>query len=304
MLFPLPVLAPGRVRRHRGVLVIWQCRQHRFELGAGDAGVLMGILNVTPDSFSDGGAFVDEEAAVEHARQMIAAGAKIIDVGGESTRPGAAEVSAEEEVRRVRPVIEALREHCPECVISIDTSKAAVAFEACQAGAAIINDVTALCGDAEMAAVVADSGAGLVLMHMRGTPRTMQNDPAYGDVVAEVAEFLDGQRELALAEGVADEAIVFDPGIGFGKTAQHNWQLLNRIGEFEPLQRPLLLGISRKGFIGGVLDRPQAAERAVATAALTALLRSRGVLLHRVHDVRENADALRMAESLLRAGGA
>jgi len=304
MLFPLPVLALYEVRRQRGHSVIWQCRQHRFELGAGDAGVLMGILNVTPDSFSDGGTFVDQETAVRHARQMIAAGAGIIDVGGESTRPGADEVSADEESRRVLPVIEALREQCPECVISIDTSKAAVAFEACQAGASIVNDVTALCADAEMAAVVADCRAGLVLMHMQGRPQTMQNDPAYGDVVAEVADFLDGQRELALAEGVEDEAIVFDPGIGFGKTESHNWQLLNRIGEFDALQRPLMLGVSRKGFIGAALDRPAAAERAVGTAALTALLRARGVLLHRVHDVRENADALRMAESLLRAGGA
>jgi len=272
-------------------------------VGAGDAGVVMGILNVTPDSFSDGGSYIEPEIAVQHAREMIEAGAKIIDVGGESTRPGAAEVSVEEEARRVLPVIGALREHCPDCVISVDTSKAAVAFEACQAGASIVNDVTALRGDAEMAAVVADCGAGLVLMHMQGTPRTMQKAPVYGDVVEEVVDFLDGQRELALAEGVGDEAIVFDPGIGFGKSEEHNWQLLNRVGEFDALLRPLLLGVSRKGFIGAALDRPEAAGRAVGTAALTALLRARGVRLHRVHDVQENVDALRIAESLIRAGG-
>jgi dihydropteroate synthase len=278
--------------------VIWKCGQQKLALGPGDPGVIVGILNVTPDSFSDGGQFVDPSEAVSHALAMIEQGAGIIDVGGESTRPGAQAVPENEEMDRVLPVVAALHELQPDCLISIDTSKATVAHAACGAGASIINDVTALRGDAEMASVAAATGAGLVLMHMQGNPRTMQHRPQYDDVVAEIIEFLEGQRELALAEGVDEEAIAFDPGVGFGKTEDHNWEILDRIEEFAVLKRPLFLGVSRKRFLGTAIDRPEAEKRAVATAALTALLRSRGVLLHRVHDVIENSDALRMAEKL------
>ena len=272
-------------------------------MGASDPGVIVGILNVTPDSFSDGGNYVDQSAAVARALEMIDQGAGIIDIGGESTRPGAQAVTLNEESDRVLPVVAALHEMRPDCMISIDTSKAGVAHAACEAGASIINDVTALRGDPEMASVAVTTGAGLVLMHMQGNPRTMQAKPQYGDVVAEIVEFLEGQLELALAEGVDEDAIAFDPGVGFGKTEDHNWEILRRIDELSVLERPLFLGVSRKGFLGTVLDRPDAKERATATAALTALLRSRGVLLHRVHDVQENFDALRIAERLVIPSG-
>jgi dihydropteroate synthase len=290
-----------RVLADRGfsAVVIWKCGQHQLSLGAGDPGVIVGILNVTPDSFSDGGSYIDAAAAVAHAMAMIEMGAGIIDIGGESTRPGAQAVTVNEESDRVLPVVEALHALKPDCLISIDTSKASVAHAACEAGASIINDVTALRADPEMASVAATCGAGLVLMHMQGNPRTMQHLPQYEDVVAEILEFLAGQQELALAEGVDEETIALDPGIGFGKSEEHNWEILRRIEEFAILERPLLLGVSRKKFLGTLLDLPQARERAGASAALTGLMRTRGVRLHRVHDVRENADALRVAERLI-----
>jgi dihydropteroate synthase len=211
---------------------------------------LMGVVNVTPDSFSDGGLYLDPEAAIAHGRELAAAGAEILDVGGESTRPGAETVPGEEELRRVIPVIQGLL--ATEGVISVDTSKAAVAAAALEAGAGIVNDVTALRGDPEMAALCADRGATVVLMHMRGEPRTMQDDPRYDDVVAEVKAFLAERVETATAAGVAEDRIWLDPGIGFGKTAAHNMELLRRLGELRELGRPLVVGTSRKSFIGKV----------------------------------------------------
>lgn len=256
----------------------------------------MGILNVTPDSFSDGGQHQALAAALTQARRMLAEGADIIDVGGESTRPGAAAVSADEELARVLPVIAALRAERPEAVISIDTSKAAVAQAALAAGADIINDVTALQGDPAMARVAAESGAGVCLMHMQGQPRTMQQSPSYTDVVREVGEFLRRAMESAVAAGVRRECIALDPGIGFGKTREHNLTLLRSLPELLALapDRPWLVGISRKSFLGGKVE-----DRLWPTVALTAALRLEGARVHRVHDVRPNLEAVRMVEAVM-----
>ena len=259
-------------------------------------GAIMGILNVTPDSFSDGGHFHHAATAVAHARRMMAEGAEMIDVGGESTRPGAAPVIADVERARVVPVIEALRAAAPDVLISIDTSKASVATAALEAGADIINDVTALRGDPAMAGVAAARGAGVCLMHMQGTPRDMQDDPRYDDVVADVRHFLEESLRLAMAAGVPRECIALDPGIGFGKTARHNLALLRdpcALTRSMP-DRPLLFGVSRKSFLGGGED-----DRRWSTVALTALLRGRGVRIFRVHEVRPNHEALRMTEAIL-----
>ena len=259
----------------------------------------MGILNVTPDSFSDGGVFDAPGSAVKHALEMLEEGARIIDVGGESTRPGAESVSREEEEKRVLPVIEALLQARPDALVSIDTSKAAVAEAACRAGAAIINDVTGLAGDPRMAEVAAETGAGVVIMHMRGTPRSMQKAPSYRDVVAEVREFFEERFQTAVAAGIAPEAIVFDPGIGFGKDLEHNLALIRNLDRLTVAGRPLLLGVSRKSFIGKIIDSDEMADRIGPTAVVTAFARRLGVRLHRVHDVRINLDALRMAEALM-----
>ena len=255
---------------------------------------ILGILNVTPDSFSDGGRFVETAAALEHARAMRAAGADWIDVGGESSRPGAAPVAADEERRRVLPIVEALAgDGIP---VSIDTRRAAVAREAVAAGARMINDVSAL-GDPEMAPAAAAAGVELVLMHMRGTPETMQADPRYGDVVAEVAEFLGAAAKKALSAGVAADRIWVDPGIGFGKRLEHNIEILRRLAEFRRLGFPLLVGTSRKRFIGEILDRP-VERRLFGTAASVAAAVLRGADAVRVHDVAEMADVVRLAERL------
>ena len=276
----------------------WQCGSSGI-LDLGRRGEIMGILNVTPDSFSDGGAYSGADAAVAHGLEMLDAGARIIDVGGESTRPGAAPVSREEEERRVLPVIEALAAARPEALISIDTSKAAVAEAACRDGAVIINDVTGLRGDPRMAAVAAETGAGVVIMHMQGTPRSMQQAPAYRDVVAEVREFFEERYRTAVAAGIAAEAIVFDPGIGFGKTLDHNLALLRNLDRLTVADRPLLLGVSRKSFLGKIVGSEEIADRIGPTAVATAFARRLGVRLHRVHDVGINRDALRMAEALM-----
>lgn len=257
---------------------------------------LMGVVNVTPDSFSDGGLYLDPEAAVAHGRELAAAGAEILDVGGESTRPGADPVGEEEELRRVVPVIRGLNDL--DCEISVDTSKAAVAAAALEAGAGIVNDVTALRGDPEMAALCAERGAGVVLMHMRGRPRTMQDDPRYDDVVAAVKEFLAGRLEAAVAAGVAEERIWLDPGIGFGKTAAHNMELLRRLGELRELGRPLVIGTSRKSFIGKV-DGSAAGERLGGTIASSVLAAAEGAEVLRVHDVAEVRQALSVATAIL-----
>jgi dihydropteroate synthase len=257
---------------------------------------LMGVVNVTPDSFSDGGLYLDPEAAIAHGRELAAAGAEILDVGGESTRPGAEAVSEEEELRRVVPVIRGLRDL--DCAISVDTSKTQVAEAALDAGAAIVNDVTALRGDPGMAALCAGRGATVVLMHMLGDPRTMQDDPRYEDVVAEVEAFLAGRLEAAVAAGIAEERIWLDPGIGFGKTAAHNLELLRRLGELRGLGRPLVVGTSRKSFIGR-LDGSAAGERLGGTIASSVLAAVEGAEVLRVHDVAEVRQALTVATAIL-----
>jgi len=257
---------------------------------------LMGVVNVTPDSFSDGGLYLDPGAAIAHGGELAAAGAEILDVGGESTRPGAEAVSEAEELRRVVPVVQGLADGGAE--ISVDTSKAAVAAAALEAGATIVNDVTALRGDPEMAALCADRGATVVLMHMLGSPRTMQENPVYEDVVAEVAAFLGERLEVAVAAGVSAERIWLDPGIGFGKTAEHNLELLRRLGELRELGRPLVIGTSRKSFIGR-LDGSDAGERLGGTIASSVLAAAEGADVLRVHDVAEVGQAMAVAGAIL-----
>ena len=256
---------------------------------------LMGVVNVTPDSFSDGGRYLDAEAAIRHGEKLAGDGAEILDVGGESTRPGAVEVDAAEELRRVEPVVQAL---AGEATVSIDTSKLAVAEAALDAGASIVNDVTALRRDPEIAALCADRGAGVVLMHMPGNPRTMQDNPAYEDVVDEVKAFLAERIEAAVAAGVDEERIWLDPGIGFGKTLEHNLELLRRLGELRELGRPLVIGTSRKSFIGRV-DGSAVDERLGGSIASSVLAAAEGADVLRVHDVAEIAQAMRVSEAIL-----
>jgi dihydropteroate synthase len=259
--------------------------------------VVMGVVNVTPDSFSDGGAWLDPDAAVAHGHDLARQGADILDIGGESTRPGAEPVSAEEELRRVLPVLEGLAGAGPR--LSIDTSKAAVAEAALRAGATIVNDVTALRGDPAMAALLARHDGDVCLMHMLGEPRTMQRDPRYEDVVDDVKAFLAERLEFAVAQGIAEERIWLDPGIGFGKTATHNLELLRRLRELVALGRPLVVGTSRKSFLGAITGRG-AHERVPATIATNVLALAAGARVFRVHDVAEVRDALLVATATLR----
>lgn len=277
--------------------MIWQTARRALDLSV--HGVVMGILNLTPDSFFDGGAYLDPNRAVEHALQMLAEGAGIIDLGGESTRPGASPVSTAEETARVLPVVEALLARAPDCLVSIDTSKAAVAEAALARGAAIVNDVTALRGDPAMAGVVARAGAGVVLMHMQGTPASMQQAPVYADVVAEVRAFLAECLAAALSAGIAPECIALDPGIGFGKTAAHNLSLLRALETLPAGGRPLVLGVSRKAFLAAWAGTAALADRLGPTVALTAWARIKGTRVLRVHDVRANVAALRTVEAIL-----
>lgn len=256
---------------------------------------LMGVVNVTPDSFSDGGLFLDAEAAIAHGRELVDQGAEILDVGGESTRPGAEEVGAEEEVARVEPVVAGLAE---AATVSVDTSKARVAEAALDVGATIVNDVTALRHDPEIAALCAERGAGLVLMHMQGDPRTMQEHPSYGDVVDDVKAFLSERLEAAVGAGVAEERIWLDPGIGFGKDLGHNLELLRRLGELRELGRPLVVGTSRKSFIGKI-DGSAVGDRLGGTIASTVLAAANGADVLRVHDVAAVAQATRIASAVL-----
>jgi dihydropteroate synthase len=256
----------------------------------------MGVVNVTPDSFSDGGLYLDPAAAIAHGRELAEAGADILDVGGESTRPGAEPVPAEEELRRVEPVIAGLA--ATGAVISVDTSKAEVAAAALAAGATIVNDVTALRGDPAMASLVAERGAGVVLMHMAGEPRTMQDDPHYDDVVAEVRDFLAGRLAAAVAAGIDEEKVWLDPGIGFGKSVSHNYELLRGLPELVTLGRPLVVGTSRKSFIGRA-DGSAADARLGGTVATSVLAAAAGASVLRVHDVREMAQALKVAAAVL-----
>ena len=251
---------------------------------------VMGILNVTPDSFSDGGMHLDADVAADAARQMVDDGAAIVDVGGESTRPGSEGVSVDEELRRVVPVLERLRGEVP---FSIDTSKAEVARRALALGAELVNDVTALRGDAELAEVVAESGAYVCLMHMLGAPRTMQEDPRYDDVVADVRAFLEERLSFAVAVGIREERICLDPGIGFGKTVEHNVELLRRLGELAAIGRPVVVGVSRKRFLGRLAGDPDATVGTVpASVAAARDAVAAGATIVRVHDVPETVEAL------------
>jgi dihydropteroate synthase len=254
----------------------------------------MGVLNVTPDSFSDGGLFLDEQAAVNHGIELVEQGADILDIGGESTRPGAEPVGVEEELRRVAPVVEALAGRVGTAQISIDTSKAAVARAGVAAGATLINDVSALRADPEMARVVAESAADCCLMHMLGEPRTMQRDPRYGDVVDDVRAFLEERLAFAVGEGIEERRLLLDPGIGFGKTAAHNLELLRRLDEIVALGRPVVIGTSRKSFLGGT-----PAERLPGTIATNVMAFERGASVFRVHDVAPVAAALAVAAATL-----
>ncbi len=260
--------------------------------------LLMGVLNVTPDSFSDGGEFFSTEAAVKHGTALARNGADIIDVGGESTRPGAKAVSPNEEMKRVLPVIEQLAQ-AVSVPISIDTSKAAVARACIENGASIINDISGGCGDPEMFALAAEKQVALIIMHMQGTPETMQFAPTYRDVVGEVADFFRQRYEAAVRSGIDPMCIAFDPGIGFGKTVAHNLELLANLACLRVENRPLVVGVSRKSFLEKISHLP--ADRASATIALTSLLRERGAQVLRVHDVAPNAHALQATEALLAA---
>jgi dihydropteroate synthase len=261
--------------------------------------VVVGILNVTPDSFSDGGDFLDPEAAASHAVAMIDEGAGIIDIGGESTRPGSDPVPQKEETRRVVPVIERILAARPEALISIDTYRSATVSAALEAGASMVNDVTALRGDPRMAPVVADAQCPVILMHMQGEPKTMQREPRYEDAVSEVRDFLGSRAEHAIAAGVGPEKIIVDPGIGFGKTLEHNLALLRNLEAVFALGFPILVGASRKTFIGKLTGVEEAKDRVFGTVATTVLAYEKGATLFRVHDVRANRDALAVAQAVL-----
>ena len=277
---------------------IWKIGGREIDLSR--RGLIMGVLNVTPDSFSDGGDFFAPEKAIERGILLADEGAEIIDVGGESSRPGAEPISAEEELRRVIPVIAKLRE-ATTAMISIDTSKASVARAALEAGAVILNDVTGGRGDPAMMPLAAEQKAAIILMHMQGTPRTMQLAPHYDNVVTEVADFFRQEYERALSCGIDAMAVAFDPGIGFGKTLDHNLDLLRNLARLRVHDRPLVIGVSRKAFIGKLIGSPLLTGRFAPTIALTSLLRARGANVFRVHDVKENAAALRTAEAILEA---
>jgi dihydropteroate synthase len=258
---------------------------------------VMGVVNVTPDSFSDGGVNLDADDAAAAARRMAEEGAAIVDVGGESTRPGSEGVTADEELGRVVPVLERLGGEVP---VSIDTSKAEVARAALALGAELVNDVTALRADPELAGVVADSGAFLCLMHMLGEPRTMQRDPRYDDVVSEVAAFLEERLRIAVDAGIREELVCLDPGIGFGKTVEHNFELVRRLDELTALGRPVVVGFSRKSSLGKLLGDPDATTGSVAASVGAAVAAyERGATILRVHDVREHVEALTAAAAAL-----
>jgi dihydropteroate synthase len=257
---------------------------------------VMGVVNVTPDSFSDGGVNFDPGDAADSATRLLAEGAAIVDIGGESTRPGAEPVSADDELRRVVPVLEAL-EGSP---VSIDTAKSEVAARALALGAELVNDVTALRGDPELSGVVAEHDAYLCLMHMQGEPRTMQADPRYDDVVSEVVRFLDERLTFAVSQGIREELICLDPGIGFGKTVEHNFELLRRLDEVAALGRPILVGISRKSSLGRIMGDPDAKTGTTAASVGAAVLAyERGASIFRVHDVREHVEALTAARAIV-----
>jgi dihydropteroate synthase len=255
--------------------------------------LIMGVVNVTPDSFSDGGEFLDADAAVAHAQRLVEEGAGIVDVGGESTRPGADPVPADVELQRVVPVVERVAQTLG-LRVSIDTAKLTVAEAAIQAGARVVNDVTAFRAEPELAGLVASSGAGCCLMHMQGEPRTMQADPRYDEVVSDVKAFLEERLAFAVGEGVPEERVWLDPGIGFGKTLDHNLELLRRLDEIVAIGRPVVVGTSRKSFLGKITGRAEK-ERLPGTIATNVMAYERGAAIFRVHDVAPVADALRVA---------
>ena len=261
-----------------------------------DRVLVMGVLNVTPDSFFDGGQHMTTKAAVNHALEMVRDGADIVDVGGESSRPGAAPVPAEVELSRVVPVITGIRESS-DVLISVDTTKSRVARAALAAGADIVNDISALRFDPEMGPLIAEAGAGVVLMHMQGTPRTMQENPTYSDPVEEIKEFFSARMEAAVRAGIPEERIILDPGIGFGKRLEHNLAILRRIGSFLELGAPVLIGLSRKSFLGELLGLPPA-ERLVGTVAANAVAVRNGADIIRVHDVKEGRQTADVARRL------
>jgi dihydropteroate synthase len=261
--------------------------------------VLMGVVNTTPDSFSDGGLYLDPDAAVAHGRRLAEEGAAILDIGGESTRPGAAPVTEEEELERAVPVVERLAGG-GEARVSIDTAKPGVARAALRGGASLVNDVSAFRASPEMAGVVADAGVDCVLMHMLGEPRTMQDDPRYDDVVSEVRAFLEERLAFAVEEGVPEDRVWLDPGIGFGKTIDHNLELIRRLDEIVAIGRPVVVGTSRKSFLGKLTGRPER-ERVAATVATNVMALERGASVFRVHDVAESRDALTVAAATVTA---
>jgi len=275
---------------------VWTIAGRNVDLS--QRGMIMGVLNVTPDSFSDGGEHFSTDKAITRGLQMAAEGAQIIDVGGESTRPGAKPISTEEESSRILPVIEKLRAQT-DVFISVDTSKAAVASAALDAGASIINDVTGGRGDIEMMPLIGRRAAAFIIVHMQGTPQTMQIAPSYVDVISEVADFFRQQYGRALECGIEPMVIAFDPGIGFGKTLEHNLELLGNLTRLRLDDRPLVVGVSRKWFLGKLIGSSAMADRLAPTVAVTALLRSRGAEIFRVHDVKENRAALRVAEAIM-----
>jgi len=275
---------------------IWKIGKRVFNVSR--HGLIMGVLNVTPDSFSDAGEFFTPDKAIERALQMAADGAHIIDIGGESTRPGSEPVTAEEELRRVISVIEKLRPKL-DVPISIDTSKAKVARAAIDAGASIVNDITGGRGDEQMLPLVAETKSAFIIMHMQGIPRTMQVQPRYTDVVTEISEFFRQQYGRAIGLNIDPMAIAFDPGIGFGKTLEHNLELLAQLERLRVYDRALVVGVSRKSFLGKLIGSPEIRNRLIPGVALTSLLRARGADVFRVHDVKENVDALQVTEAIL-----
>jgi len=276
---------------------VWRCRDR--ELPLGERTLVMGIVNVTPDSFSDGGMFEDVDAAVKHGLQLLEEGADVLDIGGESTRPGSDPVDEDEERARVLPVLEGLRREAPEALLSVDTRKATVARDALAAGADVVNDISAGT-DPEMFGVVASTKAGMVLMHMRGEPQTMQADPHYEDVVTEVRGFLAERFEVAVAAGIGRDRLCIDPGIGFGKDLAHNVALLRSIGSFRELGVPVLVGVSRKRSIGELSGADDPADRLEGSVAAAVWCASQGVEMVRVHDVGPTVRALRVVDAIAR----
>jgi dihydropteroate synthase len=275
---------------------VWRCRDRVLECGR--PALVMGIVNVTPDSFSDGGRYPSTELAVAHGLELVQQGADLLDVGGESSRPGSQPVPLEDELNRVLPVVRELAQRT-SVPLSVDTTKAEVARQALDAGAHIVNDITALLGDPEMVHVVRSHAAGVVLMHMQGTPATMQLNPTYDDVVRAVFAFLEARLQALQNFGIAEDRAVLDPGIGFGKRSEHNWKLLQRLEELQRLGRPVCLGVSRKGFLGRRLDRPVQQRLAASLAAVCFALGRGAAQIVRVHDVAETRDAIEVYRALM-----